>query len=89
MTAGGAGRVFVIEPMASAVTVLEVATALGRSTAAATWDEGERPMPDLVRTGLDPIIQVDPNDGDTVRAGQVSDARRARRGRTARREGRR
>lgn len=62
MSGAGTGRVLMIEPMTSAVTVLQAAAGLGWSTAAATWDAGDRRMPDHVRAGVDTLIVIDPND---------------------------
>lgn len=57
-----ARRVLVVEPMTSALEVLDAAASLGWRTAAATWDSGDRRMPEDARADVNTLIQVDPND---------------------------
>lgn len=55
-------RVLVIEPQSSGVELVRVARQLGMTTVVASFNHGERRLPDAMRQYVDLFVEIDPND---------------------------
>src|SRR5262245_59346436 len=68
MSQPSAKRVLIIEPLFSGVDLVRVTRELGMVPIVATFDEGDRRLPDDMRHYVDCFLRVDPNDEQALAA---------------------